>query len=351
MRLFWTVIAVLALSTGAWWMLRAPEAAVQSPILPETPVSAGTKPGTSQGAGMSGVETHDADAFVPPALVDSTPSASHATAEKPAAMPAAAPVAAEPLKAAPTLTSPPAPPAPLTAAAPTKPVAAKPAEPNPETLTDISSEMDKLLGIAPSPVPEAAKPSSATPEAPAATATKPDAAKPATGPAAPVNVKLTKQDDGSTLVDDKYIIKGTGTKEDPYRVTWEMLVSAQDTYQPRLGRKVIPDRLKMIDGKWVRISGYIAFPIMAASPDEMLMMLNQWDGCCIGVPPTPYDAIEVKLKAPAKGNDRLRTSGTLTGQFKVDPYLVKDWLVSLFVMENGELSDATGTAAQGQHAK
>jgi hypothetical protein len=90
---------------------------------------------------------------------------------------------------------------------------------------------------------------------------------------------------------------------------------------------------------------------MAASPDEMLMMLNQWDGCCIGVPPTPYDAIEVKLKAPAKGNDRLRTSGTLTGQFKVDPYLVKDWLVSLFIMENGELSDAAGTAAAGQHGK
>jgi hypothetical protein len=152
-------------------------------------------------------------------------------------------------------------------------------------------------------------------------------------------------------VDDKYVMKGKGTKDDPYRITWEQLVSAQDTYQPRLGRKQIPERVKMLDGKWVRISGYIAFPLMAASADEMLMMLNQWDGCCIGVPPTPYDAIEVKLKTAAKGDARLRTTGTLTGILRVDPYLVKDWLVSLFVMDDGEVSDTAGTAAQGQHAK
>ena len=30
--------------------------------------------------------------------------------------------------------------------------------------------------------------------------------------------------------------------------------------------------------------------------NEALVMLNQWDGCCIGVPPTPYDAVEVRLR-------------------------------------------------------
>ena len=61
--------------------------------------------------------------------------------------------------------------------------------------------------------------------------------------------------------------------------------------------------------------------------------------------------IEVKLKAAVKGNDRLRTTGTLTGQFKIDPYLVKDWLVSLYVMDSGELSDTAGAATPGQHGK
>lgn len=149
--------------------------------------------------------------------------------------------------------------------------------------------------------------------------------------------KLTPQSDGSVLVDDKYVLKGAGTKESPYRVTWDQLTSAEQTYQPRLGRKVVPDRVKMLSGKWVTISGYVAFPIMAQSQDEMLMMLNQWDGCCIGVPPTPYDAIEVKLKAAAKGDERMRVTGEITGVLKVDPYLVKDWLVSLYLMDDAVL--------------
>lgn len=152
------------------------------------------------------------------------------------------------------------------------------------------------------------------------------------------------QPDGSTLVDDRFVIKGVGSKDDPYRVTWEMLVSCEETYKPRAGQKAIPARIKMLDGKWVRVSGFIAFPIMAQSPDEMLTMLNQWDGCCIGVPPTPYDAVEVKLKAAAKGDERLRTSGSVTGVLRVDPYLIKDWLVSLYTMDNAELSDAAGNA-------
>jgi hypothetical protein len=154
---------------------------------------------------------------------------------------------------------------------------------------------------------------------------------------APATAKLVQQADGSVLVDDKYVVKGTGTEADPFVISWELLVSAQDTYQPRLGQKVIPDRLKMLSGKWVKISGFTAFPLGAQSNDEMLVMLNQWDGCCIGVPPTPYDAIEVKLKKPVVGEDRLRVSGGVKGILKVDPYLIKDWLVSLYLMDDGEL--------------
>ncbi|MCC6322049.1 MAG: hypothetical protein IT438_11510 [Phycisphaerales bacterium] len=156
-------------------------------------------------------------------------------------------------------------------------------------------------------------------------------------PPADAKAKLMERPDGTVLVDDKYVIKGKGTESDPFIVSWEMLVSAKDTYQPRLGRKVIPDRLKMIDGKWVKIAGFIAFPLAATSQDEMLMMLNQWDGCCIGIPPEPYDAIEVKLKVPVVGDDRMRVSGSIKGIIRVDPYLIKDWLVSLYLMDDAEL--------------
>jgi hypothetical protein len=152
------------------------------------------------------------------------------------------------------------------------------------------------------------------------------------------DAKIEKQPDGSYIVDGKYTLKGTGAKASPYEVTWDYLVSAQESYQPRLGKKKLPDRLTLLSGKWVKITGNVAFPVMAQEPTEMLVMLNQWDGCCIGVPPTPYDAVEVKLSRAAEGKDRLVTYGTVTGKMTVEPYLVKDWLVSLYAMDDAAVA-------------
>jgi hypothetical protein len=150
--------------------------------------------------------------------------------------------------------------------------------------------------------------------------------------------RVEAQADGTTLVDGKYKLKGKGTETDPYKVTWDQLASAQDDYVPKDGRKEIPGRIAMLDDAWVETTGYIAFPIMSDQADECLSMMNQWDGCCIGIPPTPYDAVEVRLKAPAEGNARMATFGTIRGKFKVDPHLVGGWLVGLYRMEDATLS-------------
>lgn len=155
---------------------------------------------------------------------------------------------------------------------------------------------------------------------------------------ADAEAKLEKQADGSTLVDGKYTMKGEGTAASPYEVTWEMLVSAQDTYDPRKGQKKLPGRVTMLDGKYVRINGYVAFPLYVEQPKELLGMLNQWDGCCIGTPPTPYDAIEVRLGGPVAKDDKLATYGVIEGKFGVKPYLVGDWLVGLFVMDDAKMT-------------
>jgi hypothetical protein len=73
-------------------------------------------------------------------------------------------------------------------------------------------------------------------------------------------------------------------------------------------------------------------------PRELLSMLNQWDGCCIGVPPTPYDAVEVHMKDVVSKEERLATYGSVEGTFAVKPYLAGDWLVGLYVMENAKLT-------------
>jgi hypothetical protein len=225
---------------------------------------------------------------------------------------------------------------------------------------------------APAPAP-AAPSAPATPSASAAssaaatagTASTPPAAQPAPAPSAPVvraadavnlgldhpikeakviagNIVPRKDEKTGEMLlyaDGKYEIRGEGTAAKPYRVSWECLASASETYVPRLQQREIPQRIAMLDGKVVEVEGYLAFPLMVSETKELLVMLNQWDGCCIGVPPTPYDAVEVKLTEPAKrgGKHASFNFGGVRGTLKVDPYLVENWLVGLYVMENAQM--------------
>jgi len=150
--------------------------------------------------------------------------------------------------------------------------------------------------------------------------------------------RFIKLADGDISVDDAWTVRGAGTNESPYEVSWEYLSSAQETYVPRLSEKKIPARIAFLHGKVVKISGYLAFPLVAPTSSECLAMLNQWDGCCIGIPPTPYDAIEVKLATELKGWKKHTINfGAITGVFKVEPYLVENWLVGLYLMEKSKI--------------
>jgi hypothetical protein len=146
------------------------------------------------------------------------------------------------------------------------------------------------------------------------------------------------QADGSVLLDDTFTIRGEGTAESPYEISWDLLLSAAETYQPRLGMAELPQRVQMLNGRHVRISGYLMFPTAAFEAREVLVMLNMWDGCCIGMMPSPYDAIEVELREPVSGSRRqFFNYGTIEGVLQVDPYLINDWLIGLYVMEGATL--------------
>jgi hypothetical protein len=150
---------------------------------------------------------------------------------------------------------------------------------------------------------------------------------------------IMKQQDGSLLADGKYKIEGDGSREKPYRIGWDCLASANKTYIPRLKEDLMPQRVALLDGAWIRIDGYFALPLMLQESSEILVMLNQWDGCCIGVPPTPYDALEVKLVEPVKPNRRHAFNfGTVLGRLRVDPMLVENWLVGLYRLEEATLT-------------
>jgi hypothetical protein len=218
--------------------------------------------------------------------------------------------------------------------------AAESAVPTPVTIPDasaISRELDQLLGHADADFVKPAPVAAAASTAPA-TDTGAAASSDASTPSAPGSPRITQRDDGSILLDDRFIVRGKGTEADPYRLPWELLVSAQETYAPRKGLKKMPSRLTMFDNTHVRISGFIAFPITSTSPREMLVMLGQWDGCCIGIPPTAYDAIEVRLASAPTPAQRTSTQGTLRGVLKIDPLEDAGWLLGLYVIDNGKLS-------------
>lgn len=231
-------------------------------------------------------------------------------------------------------------------------------EANPASIVAVTADdwlksLDELLKLPPTPAastgtaaspPHAHAPGSAPPAAPApipppsASASAPGVASAKWGEIVPA--RRREQPDGSILYDERFALTGQGTTDNPYVVNWDFLVSASETYQPRLGKNRLPERITILDGKHVRVVGYVAFPILSTSPNEMLSMRNMWDGCCIGIPPTPYDAIEVRLKDAASPAQRLMRFGSVEGKLSVDPYIKGNWLLGLYVMDDAKVSEA-----------
>jgi|GEM_PF-995829 len=153
-----------------------------------------------------------------------------------------------------------------------------------------------------------------------------------------IPARATKRADGAIVVDGRFVVTGEGTKASPYKVPWDLLVSAQEVYKPRSGLKKMPQRVTFLHDKYVKIVGFVAFPITSTNPKELLAMLNQWDGCCIGYPPTVFDAIEVALAGTPTNTQRMSVHGALDGRFRVDPYDEDGWIVGLYIMREGVLS-------------
>lgn len=172
------------------------------------------------------------------------------------------------------------------------------------------------------------------------TAPAPDAAAEPAPKAAPGS--YTKLEDGSLVVEGVIKVPGKGTKESPYVVDWSVLTSALRVYRPREGKKELPAWVAALGGKRVRLTGYLLLPMTGSGASELLIMQNQWDGCCIGVPPTPYDAVEVRLSSPLDTSRGVPGFGSIEGVFKVEPYIVSDWLLGLYLLEDAKMVRAVG---------
>jgi hypothetical protein len=224
----------------------------------------------------------------------------------------------------------------------------EPASPDtPEATADPVPDAEPAPVEKPEPTPEPAPEAAPAPASPADEQAPPIAVTPrrAPSPADPTpettTAKPVVQTPTGLVLDGRHTVEGKGTKDKPYKIDWDMLVAVQRDYQPRLGKTAIPEWIKALDGKVVTIRGYALLPMGMSSMSELLVMLNQWDSCCIGVPPTPFDAIEVRLAKDLSPQAQSMFShtgalsyGDITGTFKVDPYIVQGYLLGLYLMED-----------------
>ncbi|RMH28783.1 MAG: hypothetical protein D6692_04870, partial [Planctomycetota bacterium] len=161
---------------------------------------------------------------------------------------------------------------------------------------------------------------------------------------APAGPSFEVAQDGTITVEGVGVIPGAGTASRPYVLDWQVLRSVAREYNPKQGQDRVPEWVMQLNGKHVRVEGNTLLPVVAASTDELLVMQNPWDGCCVGIPPTPYDAIEVKLAKMTYMGNSPTGFGQVEGTFKVDPYIVQGWLLGLYVIEAASFESAAGMA-------
>lgn len=150
--------------------------------------------------------------------------------------------------------------------------------------------------------------------------------------------RIDVQSDGSLMMDNRFRVRGKGTEADPYEITWELLKSVSETFQPLLGMNHVPKRLDVLNGTVVRITGFVVLNDTSDRVDEFLLTFSQWDSCCIGLPPTPFDSIEVRLASPQTLRIEKHTFATVTGVLQIEPSLLGErFLLGLYMMNRAEL--------------
>lgn len=197
--------------------------------------------------------------------------------------------------------------------------------------TDLGT-LDEALGLDPAPEPDGAEygpPRPGQRTTPAARGTRSELSSSEAESASGEKMKLN----------ERFMLSGSGTESDPYLLAWDVLLSVQEDYRPRQGKTELPEWVSKLEGKRVRLSGFLAAPMMAEEASEILLMRNEWDGCCIGVPPTPYDSVEVKLRQASSIRQHMINFGAVEGTMRIDPYLWKDWLISLYRFEDARIAD------------
>ncbi len=187
-------------------------------------------------------------------------------------------------------------------------------------------------------VPVATVTTVAAPAPPIVTTTNTTAPKVTVGAKAVVE----RIDHQTVRIDGKYMVRGSGSESDPYQITWELLTSAARTVDASKSLYEVPGRLADLRGAWIQISGYWAPPLQVFQTKEAMFMLNKWDGCCIGLPPTPFDSIEATFTKPfAVQGQHLYRYGTIKGRLEIEPFAAGMFLLGFYRLHDAVMESTS----------
>jgi hypothetical protein len=173
------------------------------------------------------------------------------------------------------------------------------------------------------------------PAAPTPTTKQPEAT-----PQPTAQARIDRQPDGTLLLDGRFTLTGSGSEQDPFVIGWPLLFSANETIDAKADRLTVPPRIDFLNGQWVQISGFLAPPLWGVQTKELLVMKNRWDGCCIGLPPTPFDCIEAELATPIKlGAQHTISFGVIRGRLVVSPFKAGGFLIGLYRLESARTDE------------
>jgi hypothetical protein len=165
-----------------------------------------------------------------------------------------------------------------------------------------------------------------------------------TAPKVTVGAKATIEriDHQTVRIDGKYMVRGSGSESDPYQITWELLTGAARTVDASKSIYEVPGRIADLRGAWVQISGYWAPPLQVFQTKEAMFMLNKWDGCCIGLPPTPFDSIEATFAKPfAVRGQHLYRYGTIKGRLEIEPFAAGMFLLGFYRLHDAVMESTS----------
>lgn len=112
------------------------------------------------------------------------------------------------------------------------------------------------------------------------------------------------------------------------KITFQLLEKTKTLSQRSDVR--VPDEVQALDGQWVTMTGNLLIPWVEQKVTQFVLAKNPWDGCCLGIPPGPYDSVSVRLLEGSYLKDRYSSVQTFSGRFRVELERSEGYVTGLY---------------------